>query len=47
MKEYVGYKEMRELLEAFCSLTVRDVLDYAAFCFAILSWTGVFFILAG
>lgn len=37
---------MRELLTAFCSLSVRDVLDYAAFCFVLLSWTGVFFILA-
>ena len=37
---------MRELLEAFCSLTVRDVLVYAVFCFAILSWTCVLFILA-
>lgn len=37
---------MRELLTAFCSLTVRDVLDYAAFVFMLISWTGVFFILA-
>lgn len=37
---------MRELLTAFCSLSVRDVMDYAVFCFAILSWTCVLFILA-
>lgn len=37
---------MRELLKEFCSLSVRVVLDYAAFCFAILSWTCVLFILA-
>ena len=37
---------MRELLKAFCSLSVRDVLDYAVFCFMLISWTGVLFILA-
>ena len=37
---------MREILKAFCSMTVRDVLDYAAFCFAILSWTYVLFVLS-
>lgn len=37
---------MRELLKAFCYLSVRDVLDYAAFCFMLISWTGVLFILA-
>ena len=37
---------MREILTAFCSLSVLDVLDYAAFCFMLISWTGVLFILA-
>ena len=41
-----GGLEMRELLKAFCSLTVREVLDYAMFCFAILSWTCFLFILS-
>lgn len=37
---------MREILMVFCSLSVRDVLDYAAFCFMIITWTCVLFILA-
>ena len=37
---------MRELLKEFCSLSVRDVLECAAFCFAILSWICVLFILS-
>ena len=37
---------MREILKAFCYLSVRDVMDYAAFCFMIITWTCVLFILA-
>lgn len=37
---------MRELIKEFLSMTYKDVLDYAAFCFMLISWTGVFFILA-
>lgn len=41
-----GGLEMREILTAFCSLSVRDVLDYAAFCFMVITWTGALFILS-
>jgi hypothetical protein len=38
---------MKEIFEAFCSLTLRDAADYAAFAFAMTTWCAALWIIFG
>lgn len=38
---------MREMWDRLLHLTWRDLFDYIGFVFCIVSWTGVFFLMAG